>query len=114
MTAAVAALLGASIAGIAGFLGSYLTARRAAQLERERWERAHSDRLHDETRVAVAELTRTLASISHSIMWATYRALRDEEAAAIVDLYEKELHEGIADVVKAQGVRRCRSEPEPL
>jgi hypothetical protein len=102
MTEAVAALLGASIGGVFGFLGSYLTARHQARLERDRWERAHSDRLDEETRVALAELTRTLAGVSHSIMWATYRALRDEEANEVVDVYEKELHEGIADAVKAQ------------
>lgn len=103
MTEAIAALLGAAIAGVSGLLGSYVTARRHAQLERERWERTHADRLHDETRVALAELTRALAGLSHSLMWATYRALGDREAAVDVsNVYERELHEGIADAVKAQ------------
>jgi hypothetical protein len=83
--------------GVSGFLGSHFTLRRHTQLERERSERAHDDRLGDETRAALAELTRTLASLSHSIMWAASRTLLNQHRAVeVVRLYETELHEGVA------------------
>jgi hypothetical protein len=100
---AAAALLGAAIGAFSGFGGSYLTAVRQSHLERERWQRARDDVVRADTRRAMEQLTRDMAALSHSMMWATYKALEGRSVpASAVTAYEAELHRYIADMVSAQ------------
>jgi hypothetical protein len=91
-----AVVVGAAIGAIAAILGGFLTFAFQTRLERERWRREREDSV-------LGGLTRELASISHSMMWATFKALNQNEVtAATLKAYEEELHEGIASSVGAQ------------
>jgi len=103
MNQSIAVLLGALIGGLVGLLGSYLTSSRQAKLERERWRQARADSLTGEVAKALGELTTVLASLSHSMMWATYRALKTNYVPPrALEAFESELHLGVAEAVSAQ------------
>jgi hypothetical protein len=97
------ALLGAIIGASAGLLGGFLTGWRQSKLEREKWLRAREDAVLADTRAVLGDLTKTLASAAHSMMWSTYKAVNSAQIGREELLaYELEYHEAVADMVKSQ------------
>jgi hypothetical protein len=94
VTQPTAVVIGAVIGASSAILGSFLAYLWQARLERDRWRREREE-------AVLGGLTRELASLSHSIMWATFKAL-DASKVVAATLKAKELHQGIADVVEAQ------------
>jgi hypothetical protein len=98
-----AAVIGASVGAITALISSFLTGWRQSQIEREKWLRSREDTLRNETRSALSDLAKTLASYSHSIMWSTHKALNARTfTEKDLENFEMELHKGIADMVSAQ------------
>src|SRR5215510_3782864 len=73
MDPAFYSVLGALIGASAG-VGAWLTTRRQANLEREKWRRALSDAFANDLRSTVKELTTELAKAAHSMCWLCWLA----------------------------------------
>jgi len=121
MDAAVAGLIGAAIGAVAGFTGTVLTAVLQFRLEQRKWLRAREDLTIKELRVAIAELTKTMASAMHSMTWLTWTAYEELGVInkEIISSYDAEMHRlfpdlwGILAVIAALD-REAHSHLEPL
>jgi hypothetical protein len=71
---ALAPVLGALIGALAGLSGAWITGRRQAALEHEKWLRGISDAFAKDLRTTVKELTTELAKAVHSMCWLCWLA----------------------------------------
>src|SRR5688500_3315872 len=94
----VAALVGAA----AALIGTWLSTRQAAQLEREKWERSNEDSARDARAAAIVELTRNLAGALQTIVWFTFDAGKRTHVfgVASVERYDAEMLGHLTDIIK--------------
>lgn len=106
MDATTASLIGAAIGAVSGLGGGYLTGRRQAKIEREKWRRGRRDEEAKTLRLAVAELTRKLAIGTHTIAWLTWKAKNTPTQLTKEDLsvYSREMKALFPDIVGSRAV----------
>jgi len=74
IVSALPSVLGTLVGALAAIGGVMFTSKRQASLEQDKWVRAKQDEWEKETRLALAELTRSLAAGVHAIAWCTWAA----------------------------------------
>jgi hypothetical protein len=74
MDATTASLLGTAIGALTGLAGGFLAGRQQSKLEHQKWLQTQDDEYKKEVRLAVAELTKKLATGAHTISWYTSKA----------------------------------------
>ena len=95
----------ALIGGIFGILGGSVAGRQQGrqqlELQHKEWLLGREDDLAQETRLAVAELTRTLALATHSIVWLAWKAKFRPDQLTQNDIlkYDEESHGMIPQIV---------------
>ena len=100
---ASAVVFGAIIAAGAGLTGAVLTSWRQAKLDERKWLREREAEALAETGEARRDITKTLASAAHSMMWSTFKALNTERIdAQELHAYEQEFHEAVSSLVGSQ------------
>ena len=101
MDPVIASLIGTVIGGFFGIFGGILTGRRQAQLEREKWLQARKDDIEKETRLAVAELTRKMATAIQAMLWFTSKAVNTPSELSREDIseYDKAIQELLPDIL---------------
>jgi hypothetical protein len=101
MDPVVASLIGTVIGGFFGIVGGILTGRRQAQLEREKWLQARKDDVEKETRLAVAELTRKMATAVQTMLWFTSKAVNTPNEVSREDIseYDKAIQGLLPDIL---------------
>jgi len=102
MDPAIAGLLGALIGASAGILGSVANSYFQSKLEKEKAQLAQAGEVSGELRAEIAEASRYMLSLQHSMEWvcwlATYGDPLDDESAYE---YHKEAHEAIPRLLGA-------------
>lgn len=121
MDATTASLIGAAIGAVSGLGGGYLTGRRQAKIEREKWIRGRKDEQERTLLLAVAELTRRLAIGTHTIAWLTWIAKNTPTKLTKEDLsvYNREMKAIFPDIVGSRAVvvalnKEAHSKMSPL
>lgn len=106
MDPTIVALTVALVGAISGLVGGYLAGRRQSQLEYNKWIRTREDDLAKEARLAVADLTRKLATATHGIVWLAWKAVNRPNDVTQQDIsaYDDEMHKLIPDIVGALAV----------
>jgi hypothetical protein len=95
MESTLLAVIPALVALISGLIGGYLTGKRQAALELQKWKRGRADDHAKEARLAVAELTRNLGAATHSMGWLAWNARHRAKYLQADDIknYDREMHE---------------------
>jgi len=94
------------VGALAAIGGSVFTSNRQARLEKDKWQRAKEDEWEKETRLALAELTKSLATAVHAIAWCTWCAMYEPEEMhrKHFDRYDRESREIFPVIVGARVV----------
>ncbi len=79
IVSALPSVLGALVGALAAISGVKFTSKHQETLEVDKWKRAKKDEWEKETRLALAELTRSLAAGVHAIAWTTWPAKYEPE-----------------------------------
>ncbi|MDM0105711.1 hypothetical protein QTH97_12250 [Variovorax sp. J22R24] len=99
----LAAVIGAGVGALAGIVGFAFAGWRQSKLETEKWSRAREDKARSDTRNAVADLAKTLASTAHSMMWVSFKVITAGKAShETLASFEVEFHAEVSDLVGAQ------------
>jgi hypothetical protein len=106
IASALPGVLGALVGALAAIGGSVFTSNRQARLEKDKWQRAKEDEWEKETRLALADLTKSLAAAVHAIAWCTWCAMYEPEEMhrKHFDRYDKESRELFPVIVGARVV----------
>lgn len=101
MDPVIASLLGTVVGGLFGIAGGILTGRRQARLEREKWLQARKDDIEKETSLAVAELTRKMATAIQAMLWFTSKAENAPNRVSQEDIleYDKAIQGLLPDIL---------------
>ena len=97
----IIALIGAISGILGGFLAGKQQGRQQLELEHRKWLLVREDDLAKETRLAVADLTRKIASGIHEIVWLAWKAKHFPRQLTQKDIlkYDKESHGMIPEIV---------------
>jgi hypothetical protein len=113
MVSALPGLVGALVGALAAIGGSVFTSSRQASLEKDKWQRAKEDEWEKNTRLALAELTKSLAAGVHAIAWCTWAAKFEPEEMQVEHfaIYDKEIR-GLFPVIVGARVVLATLDPE--
>lgn len=109
MTEAVVGAIAALIGAAFGFGAAWYSAEAQRRLEYARWLRSREDAVHQDIRIAVADVVTRLSELAHSIMWFTFSSLNSiqadqssEDVERLLDSFMDETHSLVAQIVGAQ------------